>query len=322
MTKYEDALVRLVAGDIDVETWREVAAAAPSTFYKWANRFEGLRNESILTACWQDPQFRRRLKDRTIIRDNVEKFEKFTLEDFDDIAQMKPFTDHLAADQLRAFAKGSYRFDEVEGLRLLSKYPKKQVKLLLAMRQAKGMTRSEVRLSPEHVVSFIEQAYYKAPIVTWLLSYPPEEIQQWAPKEVLDPVMGYIFGGPKIVAKLNKTPFRKFGYLSLLNVRDPDWAQSFQLWLNRHGRYDKKLVQNFRTVSLTRDLGDLDDEFFTDRRLGTLDGLLRHVPGIRLRVPPILSLKFKELFLCGMDGEYDNIRRCVIDGIKAFDHPQ
>lgn len=321
MTNYEDALVRLVAGEVDVETWREVAAAAPSTFYKWANRFEGLRDESVLTACWQDHVFRGKLKDQQIIIDNIEKFSAFSIDDFKEITKMKPFSDHRAADQLLKFAESRWRFDEVEGLRLLSNYPKKQVKLLLAMRNPGGIVRSEVHLSPEHVVSFIEKAYYKAPIVTWLLSYPPEEIQQWVPKETLDPVMGYIFGGAKIVAKLNRTPFRKFGYLSLLNVRDPDWAKSFQLWLNRHGRFDVRLIQNFQAVSLTRDLSELDDEFFTDRRLGTLDSLLRHVPGIKLRVPPILSLKFKELFLCGMDGEYDNIRRCVIDGIKAFDHP-
>lgn len=322
MTNYEDALVRLVAGEVDVETWREVAAAAPSTFYKWANRFEGLRDEAILTACWQDRVFREKLKDQQIVTDNIEKFSKFSMDDFKEITKMQPFSDHHVADRLLEFAAANYRFNEVEGLRLLSNYPKKQVELLLAMRKMTGLESSEVRLSPEHAVSFIEKAYYKAPIVTWLLSYPPEEIRQWAPEEVQDPVMGYIFGGAKIVAKLNRTPFRKFGYLSLLNVRDPDWAKSFQLWLNRHGRFDVNLIQNFEAVSLTRDLSELDDEFFTNRRLGTLNSLLRLVPGIKLRVPPILSLKFKELFLCGMDGEYDNIRKCVIDGIKAFDPPQ
>jgi hypothetical protein len=329
--RFERAVVALAAGELDTDVWRTVAKANPLTFHVWANQFKLLQCKKVISACWYDPKFRDSYKGRQLISDNIEKFhENYTHTDFKAHSGMKPFTSRRAAEAL-VKKRGEYSYstsfefepDYARVFELVGNFEDLQLQTLKIAGNSCDFRRSWVQASPTVAKTYIENTMYQSSVVKWLLqNHPMDAIRAWAPRKVQDPVMGYIFGGPNIIKQLDQhDEFRHLGYLSILNVSDDNWTDSFKVWWTRHGQFDKNLVEQFSSITLVRDLDDLGDEFFTDRRLRVLENLLTVVPHLKLRVPFVVSIKFKELFLCTNEGEFSHLKKAIVHGIKAFNRP-
>lgn len=321
MDKYEAAVVALVeGGPIDVEVWREVARSSPSTFHVWANIFSQLQQDEILEECYTNPQFRSFYNgDRSYINRNIEKLSELT---FPDIKEMETFERPFEAETTaKAFADYAVRNRLPEDINyyhrqaLLSNFPLQQARFILALGISKAGS-----VPVEAMGYVLEMMPYEAGAVSTVLSvYTEKYLRSLRIREFKDPFMGYVFGSEKLAERLDSTYHRRYGYLSILNVRNSRWTKSFQNWLLRHSSFDIPPLTYMDSVELIRDMEELDDDFFTERRLKTFDRLLRFIPGVRLRLPPETNLRFKEMFLVGRDGGYDNIKRCIVDGRKVFD---
>jgi hypothetical protein len=326
--RFERAVVALAAGELDTDVWRTVARANPPTFHVWANQFKLLQCKEIISACWYTPKFRDSYCGRQLISDNIEKFhENYTHTDFKLHSGMKPFTSRRAAKALvEKRGESTYGFepDYARVFELVGNFEDLQLQTLEIAGNSYDFRKSEVQASPTVARTYIENTMYRSAIVNWLLqNHSMDTVRAWAPRKVQDPVMGYIFGGPNIIKQLDQhDEFRHLGYLSILNVSDDNWMESFKAWWTRHGQFDKQLVEQFSGVSLVRNLDDLGDEFFTDRRLEVLENLLTVVPHLKLRVPFVVSIKFKELFLCTNEEEFSHLKKAIVHGIKAFSRPQ
>lgn len=318
--RYESAVLSLVNGwPVDVEVWREVAFASPSTFHIWANAFSQLQVDEIIEVCMLNADFRQYYTgDRTLLWNSVEKFPNYILEDFLNANEIPAFSDREAAERFTRWYKklwANSRPPTSEALRLLSNFPDLQVVPLV---EHSSYQRIDFTVTPVVLEAYLEQSHFEADKAAWILgTYSVDQLRGLRPKQFKDPITAWLFGSAKMLEKLSGTSYRRLGYLALLNVRSDDWARFFQLWLTRHGVFDDKILEYFRDVEFTRDLKHLDDEFFTEPRLATFDNLLSCLPGVRLRMPPLLSIRFKEMFLVN-SGNYENIQRCVADGRKLF----
>jgi hypothetical protein len=312
--KYEQALVKLANGSVDEDVWREIASASPSTFHYWANSFPELATPSSLESCWRDVDFREAYRgDRTEMNKHVETFHGYTQKDFEGVENVAPYTNPKSAKMLAEWYKEgrwSRGLSTEHTLRLLSEYPSRQIQVLRSTYEDFTFT-----LPAKVVTKYLETTMYNGWVIPSLISsHTDAERGEWAPTKYKDPVTAYLFGSERVLRDLDGSDLRHLGYLSFYNLRAPQWHMSFKRWLTRHGAYEKKLLRHFRAVEVTRDLTDIDEDFFTPTRLAYLDRLMGQAKSIKLRVPSFIAIKIKEQILMN-ESEYRNLEDRVLAGV-------